>query len=64
MSELETEIDRRTLTYTHWNLSAKKMEGEGWHPVTFSYANAGSERIKLIKVIFLPHFPCYLMINP
>ncbi|CBI23203.3 hypothetical protein VitviT2T_014566 [Vitis vinifera] len=49
MSELESELERRTLTYTEWNLSVTKMEREGWHPITFSYANAGPQRIKEIK---------------
>lgn len=58
MSELESELERRALTYTEWNLSVTKMEREGWHPITFSYANAGPQRIKEIKVVFLPHFLC------
>ena len=61
MSDLESELERRTLTYTEWNLSVTKMEREGWHPITFSYANAGPQRIKQIKVIFLcPLFFCVL----
>ncbi|EXB77042.1 hypothetical protein L484_014168 [Morus notabilis] len=51
MSELESELERRTLTYTLWNQSANKMENRGWHPVTFSYANAGPQKIKEIKNI-------------
>lgn len=27
------------------------MENKGWHPITFSYANAGPRQIKEIKVI-------------
>ncbi|KAK9268171.1 hypothetical protein L1049_010613 [Liquidambar formosana] len=51
MSELEGELEQRTLTYTLWNHSATKMENKGWHPITFSYANAGPQRIKEIKDI-------------
>ena len=51
MSELEGELERRTVTYTSWNLSATKMETKGWHPTTFTYANSGPEKIKEIKVI-------------
>ncbi|KAH7545701.1 hypothetical protein FEM48_Zijuj01G0121700 [Ziziphus jujuba var. spinosa] len=49
MSELESELERRTLTYTSWNLSATKMETKGWHPTTFTYANSGPEKIREIK---------------
>lgn len=51
MSELEGELERRTLTYTSWNLSATKMETKGWHPTLFTYANSGPEKINEIKVI-------------
>ncbi|PON52134.1 Glycosyl transferase [Parasponia andersonii] len=51
MSELEGELERRTLTYTIWNQSANKMENRGWHPVTFTYANAGPQKINEIKDI-------------
>lgn len=51
MSELEGELERRTVTYTVWNQSATKMENKGWHPKTFSYANASPRKIKEIKVI-------------
>lgn len=50
MAELEGELERRTLTYTVWNQSATKMESKGWHPITFTYANAGPQKIKEIKV--------------
>lgn len=58
MSDLESELERRTLTYTEWNLSVTKMEREGWHPITFSYANAGPQRIKQIKVFFYALLLC------
>ncbi|KAL5773255.1 hypothetical protein ACOSP7_012850 [Xanthoceras sorbifolium] len=51
MSGLEGELDRRTLTYTQWNISATKMENKGWHPMTFSYSNATPRQIKEIKSI-------------
>lgn len=50
MSDLEGELERRTVTYTSWNQSATKMETKGWHPFTFSYANAGPEQMQKIKV--------------
>ncbi|KAL9236599.1 hypothetical protein vseg_011246 [Gypsophila vaccaria] len=51
MADLERELERRTLTYTEWNESASKMEGKGWHPVTFSSSAATPQRIKDIKDI-------------
>ncbi|CAL5345651.1 unnamed protein product [Camellia sinensis] len=51
MSDLEGELERRTVTYTLWNHSATNMERKGWHPITFSYANAGPQQIKRIKDI-------------
>ncbi|XP_062088297.1 glycosyltransferase BC10-like isoform X2 [Humulus lupulus] len=51
MSQLEDELERRTLTYTVWNQSANKMENKDWHPVTFNYANASPKKIKEIKKI-------------
>ncbi|XP_059438739.1 glycosyltransferase BC10 [Corylus avellana] len=49
MSDLEGELERRTLTYTQWNQSATKMENKGWHPFTFDFENAGPKQIKEIK---------------
>ncbi|XVF27930.1 hypothetical protein REPUB_Repub14bG0152000 [Reevesia pubescens] len=51
MSELEGELERRTLTYTLWNQSATKMDNKAWHPVTFNYADASPKRLKEIKDI-------------
>ncbi|OMO64780.1 Glycosyl transferase, family 14 [Corchorus olitorius] len=51
MSELEGELERRTVTYTLWNQSAAKMDNKAWHPVTFNYADATPKRIKEIKDI-------------
>ncbi|XP_058723750.1 glycosyltransferase BC10-like [Vicia villosa] len=48
---LEGELERRTVTYTLWNQSATKTDNKGWHPITFSYANAGPRKIKEIKDI-------------
>lgn len=51
MSELEGELERRTLTYSLWNNSAAtKTESKGWHPMTFNHANAAPKKIKEIKV--------------
>ncbi|KAK4485060.1 hypothetical protein RD792_007668 [Penstemon davidsonii] len=51
MNDLESELERRTVTYTSWNQSATKMAHEAWHPFTFSYADSGPEQIKNIKDI-------------
>lgn len=51
LNELEGELERRTVTYTLWNQSTTKMENKGWHPITFTYANAGPRQIKEIKGI-------------
>ncbi|KAK9681520.1 hypothetical protein RND81_10G007900 [Saponaria officinalis] len=51
MADLDKELERRTLTYTEWNESASKMEGKGWHPVTFSSSATTPQRIKGIKDI-------------
>ncbi|EOY28772.1 hypothetical protein QUC31_013223 [Theobroma cacao] len=51
MSELEGELERRTLTYTLWNQSAAKMDNKAWHPVMFNYADASPKKIKEIKDI-------------
>lgn len=51
MSNLENELERRTLTFTLWNESLTKMENKGWHPITFSYASASPQRLREIKDI-------------
>ncbi|OVA03420.1 Glycosyl transferase [Macleaya cordata] len=51
MSNLEGELERRTVTYTLWNQSTTKMENKAWHPVTYGYANAGPQQINKIKDI-------------
>lgn len=32
------------------------MENKGWHPITFTYANAGPRQIKEIKVAIIALF--------
>ncbi|KAF5190449.1 Core-2 i-branching beta-n-acetylglucosaminyltransferase family protein, partial [Thalictrum thalictroides] len=49
MSELDNELERRTLTYTLWNQSTTKLEKSAWHPVKFSYAKAGPQQMKEIQ---------------
>ncbi|XP_009614451.1 glycosyltransferase BC10-like isoform X1 [Nicotiana tomentosiformis] len=51
MHGFEGELERRTITYTEWNESVTNMEKRGWHPITFSYADAGPVQIKRIKDI-------------
>lgn len=53
MRGLENELERRTVTYTTWNLSAKKAEAKSWHPLTFTSDTAGPEEIQGIQVYFL-----------
>uniref|UniRef100_A0A1J3DFU9 Core-2/I-branching beta-1,6-N-acetylglucosaminyltransferase family protein n=1 Tax=Noccaea caerulescens TaxID=107243 RepID=A0A1J3DFU9_NOCCA len=51
MRGLESEMERRTLTYTVWNISGTKYEAKSWHPVTFTFENSGPEDIQEIKKI-------------
>lgn len=51
MSDLESELERRAVTYTSWNQSTTTLDRTGWHPFTFSYADASSQKIKNIKEI-------------
>ncbi|KAH0696260.1 hypothetical protein KY290_013613 [Solanum tuberosum] len=51
MHDSDGELERRTITYTEWNQSASNMDKNSWHPMTFSYADAGPEKIKRIKDI-------------
>lgn len=52
MSDLEQELERRTVTYTLWNQSKSiDTNTNNWHPVTFSYAKAGPTQIHEIKGI-------------
>ncbi|KAL1369019.1 hypothetical protein AAHE18_02G165100 [Arachis hypogaea] len=58
MHGLEGQLERRTLTYTLWNQSTTKMENKGWHPITFSYANASPQRIKGNEGYLLIPYTC------
>ncbi|CAH2048002.1 unnamed protein product [Thlaspi arvense] len=51
MRGLESEMERRTVTYTTWNLSAKRAEAKSWHPLTFTSDTSGPEEIQGIKKI-------------
>lgn len=55
MNSVEDELERRAVTYTLWNQSTSMTE-TGWHPITFSYADARPEQIKKIKVYLLNLF--------
>lgn len=55
MNIVEDELERRAVTYTLWNQSTSKTE-TGWHPITFSYADARPEHIEKIKVCLLNLF--------
>lgn len=50
ISELEDELERRTLTYTSWNQSNTGKGKQNWHPSTFQYETASPQHIKKIKV--------------
>ena len=63
MSDLEGELERRTVTYTSWIQSATNMETRSWHPVTYNYASANPDQIKRIKVNALDLFICRLLTN-
>lgn len=59
MSELDVELERRTLTYTLWNNSPNKTESKGWHPMTFNHANAAPQKIREIKVNTMTLYSSY-----
>lgn len=50
MEEVEEELERRTLTFSHWENSERGKGRQGWHPVTFSFAEATLKAIKDIQV--------------
>jgi hypothetical protein len=50
MEDLEGETERRTLTYSRWENQAKGKGREGWHPVTYAFADATLEAVKNIQV--------------
>jgi len=49
MKDLEDETERRTLTYSRWENQAKDQGREGWHPVTYAFADATLEAMKKIQ---------------
>lgn len=49
MEDLEGETERRTLTYSRWENQAKGKGREGWHPVTYAFADATLEAVKNIQ---------------
>ncbi|XP_074579436.1 glycosyltransferase BC10-like [Curcuma longa] len=51
MSQLDDELERRTLTYTSWNQSIDVKDKRSWHPKTFEFADASKEHIMEIKSI-------------
>ncbi|XP_074582533.1 glycosyltransferase BC10-like [Curcuma longa] len=51
MSQLDDELERRTLTYTSWNQSIDAKDKRGWHPKTFEFADASPQHITEIKGI-------------
>lgn len=51
MSELEDELERRTLTYTLWKQSSNDKKRQSWHPVTFEYADVSPQHINEMRVI-------------
>ena len=59
MSELEDELERRTLTYTSWNQSKTGKGKQSWHPSTFQYETASPRHIKEIKVMYY-QFRCLI----
>ncbi|KAJ0985776.1 hypothetical protein J5N97_004132 [Dioscorea zingiberensis] len=57
ISKLDDELERRTLTYTAWNVSSTQMDRQNWHPVTFKYADASPHHINEIKNIGHVYYP-------
>jgi len=51
IEDLEDEIERRTLTYSRWENSVKGKGRQGWHPVTFSFADASLKAITDVQDI-------------
>ncbi|KAL8138096.1 hypothetical protein V2J09_004097 [Rumex salicifolius] len=49
---LESEITRRSLSHSAWDLSSSKdPERQGWHPVAYKFSDATSQLIQSIKDI-------------
>ncbi|XP_047306186.1 glycosyltransferase BC10-like [Impatiens glandulifera] len=51
MSELEGELERRSVTYSLWNQSGGEFDTKSWHPTTFDSDNTSPQQIKEIKSI-------------
>ncbi|KAG6490412.1 hypothetical protein ZIOFF_051708 [Zingiber officinale] len=51
MSQLDDELERRTLTYTSWNQSIDAKDKRSWHPKTFEFADASPQHFTEIKGI-------------
>ncbi|KAG6515133.1 hypothetical protein ZIOFF_025518 [Zingiber officinale] len=51
MTQLDDELERRTLTYTSWNQSIDVKDKRSWHPKTFEFADASPQDIIEIKSI-------------
>ncbi|BBN13655.1 hypothetical protein MPTK1_6g05340 [Marchantia polymorpha subsp. ruderalis] len=56
IKDLEEEIERRTLTYSHWKDFDQERDRRGWHPITFNYADASLKTIKDIQAIISIHY--------
>jgi len=56
MQEMETEIERRTLTYSRWENTESGKGRQGWHPVTFRFADLTLDLISDIKSINNIHY--------
>lgn len=53
---VESELTRRSLTHSAWDLSSSKSnERRGWHPMTYKFSDATPQLIQSIKVIHLCH---------
>lgn len=63
INDLESELERRTVTYTLWNQSAATNMEKGWHPFTFTYANASPKQINEIKVRMKPSTYLFVPFN-
>ncbi|URE31422.1 Core-2/I-Branching enzyme [Musa troglodytarum] len=51
MSQLEDELERRTLTYASWNQSIDAQDKSNWHPKKFEFADASPQHITEIRIV-------------
>ncbi|WOK92549.1 hypothetical protein Cni_G01240 [Canna indica] len=51
LSQLDNELERRTLTYTSWNQSINEKDKKSWHPKTFEFPDASPQSIMEIRNI-------------